>query len=147
MTKIILMLILAGMSTSAMAEWVEVTAIHSQESPEIQIAYVDPATVHKNGNLVNMVVLVDHQSGLSKGMDNKIAKFFSMSKGDITKSWEVQDEFDCKDKKLRMLSYIAYSEHMRSGDIVPNDMVTGDWKPVIPGSIGDALWKYACGKK
>jgi cellobiose-specific phosphotransferase system component IIB len=147
MTKIILMLILAGMSTSAMAEWVEVTAIHSQESPESQIAYVDPATVHKNGNLVNMVVLVDHQSGLSKGMDNKIAKFFSMSKGDITKSWEVQDEFDCKDKKLRMLSYIAYSEHMRSGDIVPNDMVTGDWKPVIPGSIGDALWKYACGKK
>jgi cellobiose-specific phosphotransferase system component IIB len=147
MTKIILMLILAGMSTSAMAEWVEVTAIHSQESPESQIAYVDPATVHKNGNLVNMVVLVDHQSGLSKGMDNKIAKFFSMSKGDITKSWKVQDEFDCKDKKLRMLSYLAYSDHMGNGDNVPNDVVTGDWKPVIPGSIGDALWKYACGKK
>lgn len=144
---IILILMLSLVSTSAMAEWVEVTAIHSQESPEIQIAYVDPATVHKNGNLVNMEVLVDHQSGLSKNMDNKIAKFFSMSKSEITKSWKVQDEFDCKDKKLRMLSYIAYSEHMGNGDIVPNDMVTGKWVPVISGSIGDALWKYACEQK
>src|SRR5674476_504946 len=120
MNQLILFTLLAFVSNSAMAEWVEVTAIHSQESSEIQTAYVDPATIYKNGNLVNMVVLVDHQSGLSTGMENRIAKFFSTSKGDITKSWKVEDEFDCKEKKLRMLSYIAYSEHMGNGEVIPS---------------------------
>ena len=147
MRKLILMLLLSLVSGSAMAEWVEVTAIHSQESPEIQIAYTDPATIHKNGNMVNMRVLVDHQSGLTRGMENKLDKFFSIPKGEITKSWKVQDEFDCKDKKLRMLSYVAYSEHMGSGDIVPNSVIANQWEPVIPGSIGAALWKHACGLK
>ncbi|MGA7594184.1 MAG: surface-adhesin E family protein [Gallionella sp.] len=147
MTKLILILLLTGLSSTAFAKWVPIAVIHAQESPETQTAYVDPATVHKNGNLVNMMVLVDHQSGLSNGVESTLGKLFFKSKGDITKSWEVQDEFDCKDKKLRMLSYIAFSEHMRNGEIVPNEVVTNQWEQVIPGSIGDALWKYACGKK
>ena len=130
-----------------MAEWVKITSIHSQESPEIQIAFADPATIHKDGNLVNMRVLVDHQSGLSKEMESRLDNIFSMSRDDITKSWKVQDEFDCKDKKLRMLSFIGYAEHMGNGAIIPNNIVTGEWEPVIPGSIGAALWEFACGKK
>jgi hypothetical protein len=147
MMKIFLIMLLLLVSSSAMAEWVEVTAVRSQESPEIQTAYTDPATIHKSGNLVKMLVLVDHQSGLSKGVESKLDTIFFRSKGDITKSWKVEDEFDCKDNRLRMRSYIAYSEHMGSGEIVPNDVVTNQWEPVIPGSIGEALWKYACGKK
>ena len=147
MAKLFLVLLLASLSTSAMAEWAEVTAIHSQESPEIQIAYVDPATIHKNGNMMDMVVLVDHQSGLSKEMENRLDKIFSGYTREITKSWTVQDEFDCKANKLRMLSYTAFSEHMGNGEIVPNNMVTNQWEPVIPGSIGQALWKFACEKK
>lgn len=147
MTKVVFILLLVGLSRSAMAEWMPVALIHSQESPETQTAYVNPATIHKNGILVNMVVLVDHQSGLSNGVESTLDKLFFRAKGDITKSWKVQDEFDCKDRKLRMLSYIAYSEHMGNGGIVPNDVVTNQWERVIPGSIGDALWKYACGKQ
>ena len=147
MRKLILMLLLSLVSTSAIAEWVKVAAIHSQESPEMQIAYTDPATIHKNGNLVDMWVLVDHQSGLSKKMENRLDKIFSGFKREIAKSWKVQDEFDCKDEKLRMLSYTAYTEHMGNGEIVPDNMVTNQWEPVIPESIGDALWKYACGKR
>lgn len=129
-----------------MAEWAEVTAIHSQESPETQTAYVDPATIHKSGNLVNMMVLIDHQSGLSKEMESRLDKIFSGYTREITKSWKVQDEFDCKAKKLRMLSYTAFSEHMGNGEIVPSNMVANQWEPVIPESIGYALWKYACEK-
>lgn len=147
MRKAILMMLLSLVGSSAMAEWMMVASIHSQESPEIQIAYTDPATIHKNGSLVDMVVLVDHQSGLSNGVESTLDKLFFRSKGDITRSWKVQDEFDCKDKKLRMLSYTAYSEHMGNGEIVPNDVVTNQWERVMPGSIGDALWKYACGQK
>lgn len=146
MRKIILVLLLA-MSSNAMAEWVKITSIHSRESPEIQIAYADPANIHKNGSLVKMWVLVDHQSGLSKKMENRLDKFFSRSKDNITKSWKVEDEFDCKNKKLRMLSYTAYSEHMGNGEIIPNNMVTNHWEPVIPESIGQALWKFACSQK
>lgn len=143
----ILILLLSLISSSAFAEWMPIAVIHAQESPETQTAYVDSATVHKNGNLVNMMVLVDHQSGLSKGVESTLGKLFFRSKDDITKSWKVQDEFDCKDKKIRMLSYIAYSEHMGNGEIVPNEVVTNQWEPVIPGSIGDSLWKYVCEKQ
>jgi len=147
MTKALLMLLLAGLSNSAMAEWLKVSAIHSQESPEIQIAYVDPATIQKDGNIVKMLVLVDHHSGLSKDMENRLDSLFSGFKRDITKSWQVQDEFDCKAERLSMLSYTAYTEHMGNGEIVPSNVVTGGWEPVLPGSIGEALWKYACGKQ
>lgn len=147
MLKAILMMLLSLVSNSVMAEWVIVSTTHSQESPELQIVYVDPSTIHKNGNLVDMLVLVDHQSGLSKDTESKLDAIFPQSKGTITKSWKVQDEFDCKDKILRMLSYIGYSEHMGNGEVIPNTMATGEWKPVIPGSTGDALWKYACGHK
>lgn len=147
MIKVAFILLLTGLSSTAFAEWLPIAVIHSQESPETQTAYVDPATVHKNGNLVNMVVLVDHQSGLSNGFESTLDKLFFKGRGDITKSWKVQDEFDCKGRQLRMLSYTAYSEHMGNGDIVPNDVVTNQWERVIPGSIGDALWKYACEKQ
>jgi hypothetical protein len=146
MRKIFLMLLLSMMSSNAMAEWVRITSIHSQESPEIQIAYADPAIIHKNGNLVTMWILVDHQSGLSKKMENRLDKIFPRTKDGITKSWKVEDEFDCMNEKLRMLSYTAYSEHMGNGEIIPNNMVTSRWEPVIPESIGQALWKYACSK-
>jgi len=147
MRKLILMLLLSMVSSSAMAEWVKATVIHSQQSPEIQTAYVDPDTIQKNGNLVSMSVLVDHQSGLSKEVGGKIKAFFSSSKGNIKKSWKVQDEFDCGKKKLRMLSYVAYSEHMGKGEIIPSPYVTSVWESIVPESIGEALWKYACGSK
>lgn len=146
-SRVVLILLLSAVSSNAMAEWAAVTAIRSQESPEIQIAYVDPASIHKDGNLVNMWVLVDHQSGLSREMEHRLDNIFSSAKGAITKSWKVQDEFDCKDKKLRMLSYTGYADHMGNGAIIPSSIVTGEWEPVIPASIGDALWKYACGRK
>jgi hypothetical protein len=145
--KAILIMLLSFVSTHAMAAWVKLTAIHSQESPEIQIAYVDPDTIKKNENLVKMMVLVDHQSGLSKEAETRLDSLFSGFTRDITKSWKVEDEFDCKNRKLRMLSYTPYSNHMGIGEIVPNNVVTGEWEPVLPESIGEALWKYACGRK
>ncbi len=105
MIKVIIILLLSLLSGTAFAEWVPIAAIHSQESPETQTAYVDAATVQKNGNVVNMAVLVDHQSGLSKGVESSLDKLFFRAKGDITKSWKVQDEFDCTNKQLRMLSH------------------------------------------
>ena len=48
MTKVILTLLLAAASNNVMAEWVKVTSSYSQESPESQIAYVDPATIHRD---------------------------------------------------------------------------------------------------
>ena len=74
MREIILILLLATVSSNAMAEWVKVATIHSQESPEIQIAYADLSAIHKNSDLVDMWVLVDHQSGLSKEMENRLDK-------------------------------------------------------------------------
>ncbi|MEO9038761.1 MAG: surface-adhesin E family protein [Gallionella sp.] len=146
MGKFILMSLLAIVSSNVMADWMKITSIHSQDSPETQTAYTDTATMHKSGNFVSMWVLVDHQSGLSQGVENKLDKIFSRTKNDITKSWKVEDEFDCLNVKLRMLSYTAYSEHMGNGEIIPSNMAINHWVPVIPGSIGQALWLFVCRK-
>lgn len=144
MRKLILILMLFLVSNSAMAEWVKVAVIHSQQSPEIQTAYVDPGTIQRNGKLVSMSVLVDHQSGLSKEVGSKVMSFFSSSKGNIKKSWKAQDEFDCGERKLRMLSYVAYLEHMGKGEIISSPYVTSVWESIVQESMGEALWKYAC---
>ena len=55
MKKLLLTLILAVMSSSAMAEWI---AIHQDE--EIS-TYANPATMRKSGNKVKMWVLFDQK--------------------------------------------------------------------------------------
>jgi surface-adhesin protein E len=36
---------------------------------------------------------------------------------------------------------------MGSGNLVDRSSGKGKWLPVSPGSLDQALWKFACGKK
>ena len=36
---------------------------------------------------------------------------------------------------------------MFGGALVRSNAVDGEWNPVQPASLGEALWKFACGKK
>jgi len=116
MKKLLLTLMLAVVSTSAMAEWVEVGTTDSY------LVYADPTSIRKVGDIVKMRTRVDYKPvEMVDGKKQKtiIAKAISVA-------WS-QGEYDCKNIQFR--AEISY-----------------EWTPVTPDSIDEKLWKYACGK-
>ena len=119
MYKTILMMLLAVVSSSAMAEWL---VAGSNDKATI---YVDQPSIHKSSSVVKMRTLFDFKIA-SNGLISLIMK----------------DEYDCKKKQCRgSLDY--YSGRMGTGKKTSNAI--GKWKPVVPHTFGDAQWKFACG--
>ena len=130
MKRLLMGLMLLVTAGSASAEW---TAAGG--TGEL-IQYVDRATIRKSGNLVKMWDLADYktvQTSPSTGVS-----YFS-DKG--------QREYDCKEEKRRLLAFTWFDGQMGSGKVVySNGNVRDEWSPIQPGSIGEAMWKIACGK-
>lgn len=56
-------------------------------------------------------------------------------------------QFDCREKRVRLLAFTEFSRHMGTG-IPMNGYVDGDnWIPVEPESINEALWEVGCAKE
>lgn len=128
MRKTILMILLAVVSSSAVAEWVKVS------SDETITIYKDPATIRKNGNWAKMWYLFDFKTVQVDG-------------GNKFRSLKSQSEFDCKEEQVRLLSFSAHSKIMGGGDVVDSKSDHFRWDPVPPGSVNEVLWKIACGKR
>lgn len=121
---------LSIVSSNAMAEWVYVTETKKEEEKaDGFIAYADPASIRKTGNRVKMWSLVDYK--------------ITMEEIGVTSS-KSQDEYDCKEKKQRVLFISFYSGHMGKGETVVIHNERGDWKPTSPGSANEAILKFAC---
>jgi hypothetical protein len=132
MRKTILMMLLAAVSSSAAAEWVEVG------SDEAATVYADPATIRKEGGMATMWSLFDYKA--VRVPDKPFEPYLSM---------RGQSEYDCKKQQARGLSASYHPGNMAKGDltiVVYSNPATGNWKPVPPGSLIETLWKFACGK-
>ncbi len=123
--------LLLTFSSSAWAEWVEITG----DADGHAISYVDPSTIRKNGSMVKMWGLTDFVN----------AQVYPSS-GKTYFSWKAQNEYDCQDERKRTLAISYHSGKMGGGDTVYLDNTSGQWAPVAPESIGENLWKFACGK-
>ena len=130
MHKAVLMMLLAIVSSSVIAEWVEIGET-DKETTEAYASnfYADPDTIRKTGNRVKMWSLVDYK--------------ITMEELGVTSS-KSQDEYDCKEKKQRVLFISFYSGHMGKGETVVIHNERGDWKPTSPGSANEAILKFAC---
>jgi hypothetical protein len=126
--KILLLLLLAVVSSSAMAGWVAVN--HNKYAT----GYANPATIVKDGNIVKMWTLVDCKT---MTLFNGGSPFMSI---------KIQEEFDCKEKKLRTLVYTLHSVKMGEGDVIFSDSNPSKWEPVIPDGEMEDFLKIACGK-
>ena len=62
-------------------------------------------------------------------------------------STKTQMQFDCAEKRLRLLAFTEFSRNMGAG--IPNDgyVDTCNWVPVEPDSMNQTLWEVACGKE
>ena len=134
MKRLLLGLMLIVTATAASAEWTFVSDTGGDTDDYIQ--YVDRATIRKRGNLVKMWGLRDF-----KTVQKSAA-------GDSYLSSNAQEEYDCKEEKSRILAFTWFAGKMGNGKVVYSNSDTGDkWSPISPGSVGETLWKIACGKK
>lgn len=128
MHKIILMILLAVVSNSAMADWVNVA---SNENTAI---YVDQASVKRAGDMATMWHLTDYIN-VRKDM------------GEAYLSMKEQNEYDCKAIKFRRRASSQHSKNMGNGKVVYSDSYTTRWKPIPAESGVEILWKFACIKR
>ncbi len=126
MRKAILMLLLAVVSSSAAAEWVEVYPYEKGFAN-----YADPATISRNGDIVKMWSLSDRKVPSDKYM-----------------SFKYLIEYDCKTEHYRWLDSSVHSGNMGVGTASHRTAGRRYWKPVRRhgGGIFETLWLFACGK-
>ena len=128
MREIILMVILAVVSNSAVAEWVKVFF------NETETIYADFTTAQKKGYTVKMSSLSDFKT--TQKTRNGIAYLSLIEPG----------EYECKEEKMRASSFSMYNKNMGDGKMVYGESFTKEgWIPVNSGNVDHVLWKFACG--
>jgi hypothetical protein len=127
--RLLIGLMLLVTATAASAEWARV------DDNDDFIQYVDRATIRRNGYFVKMWGLQDYKTVQKLADDSYLAS-------------KEQREYDCKEERTRLLAFLWFSGQMGSGKVVLSNSDTSmKWDPVVPGSVGEILWKVACGKK
>ncbi|HSF67147.1 MAG TPA: surface-adhesin E family protein [Nitrospiraceae bacterium] len=110
-------------------------------SPGRQTLYFDPDTIRREGNLVTLWQLIDYKwmqgnQGIGP-LGYGPHRYFST---------KTHKQFDCAKQRLRLLAFTEFSLHMGAGTPANGYVDSGNWLPVEPRSINQALWEIACGK-
>jgi hypothetical protein len=125
MKKAISTLLLAAIGTSAMAEFVVVG-----ETADT-VFYFDPTTIRKNGNFPRMWSLENQKQ---RNKDGRMSLL-------------ILSEYDCKEERLRTVSFSEHSELMASGRLLSSMSTPSSvWINIAPGTANAALLKAACAK-
>lgn len=121
------MLLLALASGSALAEWVEFAR------NDDFTGYVDSSNASGVDETVKVWSLLDYRTTKT----NAGRKFQSV---------KARYEYDCGKKQSRKLFSSIHSENMGEGEVVDSSYKVGNWEPILPHSILEAVWKIACTK-
>ena len=62
-------------------------------------------------------------------------------------STKTHKQFDCGEKRLRLVAFTQFSRRMGTGRPADGSVDKDNWLPVKPESIDHALWGVACGKR
>lgn len=147
MRKSILIIVLAIICNSVMAEWTKWILIQDWNGSPDTALYVSSAASQKTGNIVKMWHLFDYKFAQPAGG----AKYLSEA---------AQNEYHCKKKKTRAFISYAFDGNMGYGKIVVSqkngkivfqnkeliDHSYKNWGSFQQGSTDELLWKIACGE-
>ncbi len=96
------------------------------------IAYADPDTVSRAGDLAQMRDLIDLKSPRSSPYGKQHA------------SSTAHSEFDCRNSRIRTIAFSLHSGQMGDGDLVETVAESNRWLPVAPGTLLGVLLQLAC---
>jgi hypothetical protein len=95
--------------------------------------YADATTIQRTGDLVRMWELLNFQT-----LQESRNPYFSL---------KAVREYDCTLEQSRIISLYSYSGQMGTGEMVGSYLEDEvKWEPVMPGSLGQDVWKIACAK-
>jgi hypothetical protein len=123
--RTICLMMLFALSDSALAEWVKV------HGSEIQTTYANAATIDATSDRIKMWLVTDYMK--PHKYDGK--PFLSVMS---------QNEYDCGDAQVRMLSYSLHAGNMGKGEVVYSDPSKAVWKSAATGSADEISWKIVC---
>ena len=119
-------LVLPLICNVALAEWVSVGSTGGNP------VYADPTTIRRTGDIAKMWSLFDLK--VAQDDDN----------GKLVLSGKSQDEYDCKEEKHRRLYFVTNVGAMGEGAVASVSDKLGNWTPIAPRSMNEALWKFVC---
>ena len=122
--------VLALAGGAALAEWTAVGRAN-----EIYAAYADTGTIRRAGNLVTMQGLYDFRR----------QDYTPDGRG--LYSTAVLREYDCEQRRVRLMSSADLSGRMGAGEVVSTSSAPRRWEAVVEGGIDDDFWQIACGAK
>jgi len=128
MKKLLLTLLLAVVSSSAMAEWVKL-----DENAKLTI-YFDRATVRKSDDMSYFWLLFDYKND-QQDIPNETFR-----------SMKYKLEIDCTGERTRSLYTSHIAGNMGFGDVVAVINEPAKWIPIVPDSLSMTLWRGSCGK-
>ena len=120
-------------SGSVYAEWVAVEKDYLL--PGLQTVYVDPETIRREGSLVTMWQLIDFKTMQGGRSPTRFS------------STKTQKQFHCAEARTRLLRVTDFWGIMGTGEPAEAYVENGNWIPVEPESMNQALWEVACGKE
>lgn len=129
MKKLLLTLMLAFVSTGAMAEWTQVSV------NDVFTQYADFTTIRKTGDKVTMWELLDYKS--------------EQKRAPGTRYWseKAHKEYACKEEQVRLLAISGFSKRKGDGKVIYSVSAPAKWEPVQPASVSDFLLVKACSEK
>ena len=116
-------------STSAAADWTAVGV-----GDYIASAYADKATIRRTGPLAKM-----------SGMYDFRRQDFTPA-GKRLFSTVVLREYDCGERRVRLLSSIDFAGAMGTGEVVDTSDRAGRWESIVAGGVDEAFWNIACNR-
>lgn len=119
------MILLSGAPAPARASWVGVA-----ENDEIRV-FASRATLVRQGSLVKMWALLDYDT------PQKAAQ-------GTFRSAQTQDEYDCAERRTRLLVVTRHEGRMGSGKVLHTDRTVGDWEDLPADGLLPILWRFAC---
>jgi len=90
--------------------------------------FVDPQTIKVSGDTRNVLALVAYNEPLSNG----------------ARSIQGAMEYDCRDKRLRTLTFTQYAEPLARGRVVSDSQSPSEWGPVAPGTFAADALEFVC---
>lgn len=126
--KLTCLLLLALMSSNAMAEWVRFGSSNNST------VYADPATIRRIGNMVQLWQMNDLETADTRTPKPHMSR-------------RMQVEYDCKEEQSRVIYMSFFSGNMGGGDVLNAGNFSEEWQPVPPGTMNEVLFKFSCETK
>jgi hypothetical protein len=95
--------------------------------------YADPDTIVRSSDTAQMWWLLDY------GAFQRMVEVGYFSQ-------KTQSEYDCANRRSRVLELSLRADHMGEGKVIYSDESPHEWEPVDAGSISERLWALACGR-